>query len=49
MIEITTRDNQLLIHKMARVTVEIRTNLNQMLLTTSALPYNASNAMKRKR
>jgi len=46
MIEITTNDNQLLIHKMARMTLEIRTKLNQMLLTTSAPPYNAINVMK---
>ena len=47
MIEITTNDNQILIHKMARMMLEIHISKTQeMLLTTSALLYNCINAMK---
>ena len=47
MIEITTNDNQILIHKMARMMLEIHISKTQeMLLTTSTLPYNCINVMK---
>ena len=47
MIEITTSDNQILIHKMARVILEIHISKTQeMLLTTSTLLYNCINVMK---
>ena len=47
MIEITTNDNQILIHKMARVMLEIDISKTQeMLLTTSTLLYNCINVMK---
>ena len=47
MIEITTNDNQILIHKMARMMLEIHISRTQgMLLTTSTLLYNYINVMK---
>ena len=47
MIEITTNDNQILIHKIARVMLEIDISKTQeMLLTTSTLLYNCINVMK---
>ena len=47
MIEITTNDNQILIHKMARMMLEIHISKTQeMLLTTSTLLYNCINVMK---
>ena len=47
MIEITTNDNQILIHKMARMMLEIRVSkTREMLLTTSTLLYNCINVMK---
>ncbi len=48
MIEITTNDNQILIHKMARMMLEIHiiSKTQEMLLTTSTLLYNCINVMK---
>ena len=47
MIEITTNDNQILIHKMARMMLEIHISKTQeMLLATSTLLYNVINVMK---
>ena len=47
MIEITTNDNQILIHKMARMMLEIHiSKIQEMLLTTSTLLYNCINVMK---
>ena len=47
MIEITTNDNQILIHKMARMMLEIHiSKTEEMLLTTSTLPCNCINVMK---
>ena len=47
MIEITTNDNQILIHKMAGMMLEIHISKTQgMLLTTSTLLYNCINVMK---
>ena len=47
MIEITTNDNQILIHKMARMMLEIHISKTQeMLLTTSTLLHNCINVMK---
>ena len=47
MIEITTNDNQILIHKMTRMMLEIHISKTQeMLLTTSTLLYNCINVMK---
>ena len=47
MIEITTNDNQILIHKMARMMLEIHISKTQrILLTTSTLLYNCINVMK---
>ena len=47
MIEITTNDHQILIHKMARMMLEIHISKTQeMLLTTSTLLYNCINVMK---
>ena len=47
MIEITTNDNQIRIHKMARMMLEIHISKTQeMLLATSTLLYNCINVMK---
>ena len=47
MIEITTNDNQILIHKMARMMLEIHISKTQeMLLATATLLYNVINVMK---
>ena len=48
MIEITTNDNQILIHKMARMMLEIHiiSKTQEMLLTTSTLLYKCINVMK---
>ena len=47
MIEITTNDNQIRIHEMARMMLEIHISKTQeMLLATSTLLYNCINVMK---